>query len=314
QWVKDDSQPLRKKELGKGIMVSGFLTPLSTIQATKNISNLNLQELGLRRDAMEIIECGGNVWWDNQRLMHQIANYAPSIFVLSFPGCKAVFFFDNAPSHNAWAKDALKASSMNLRPGGKAPDMRDGWYIDSISGIRVPQSFNFAFDDFTVSEYWRGKPKGLKVILQERGLWQDSLKHKCKAICDTLASGACCAERLMSIQPDFKDQTSKVQQLVTERGHLAIVYPKFHCELNWIEYFWDAAKWYTRKNCTYTLSALRSCIPEGINHAQKSVWKYWRKSRNIMEAYRAGTGWGSHTSKQYKSYRRVQMASLPNPV
>lgn len=118
----------------------------------------------------------------------------------------------------------------------------------------------------------------------------------------------------MSIQHDFKEETRKVQQLVMNRGNLAIIYPKFHCELNWIEYFWGAAKWYTRKNCTYTLCALRSPISESINHEQKSVWRYWRKSRDIMEAYRAGAGWGSHTSKQYKSHRRVQMTGLQNSV
>jgi hypothetical protein len=313
QWVKTDSQPLRKKELGKGIMLSGFLTPLSTLQAPEYISDLQLQQLGLRRDAMEMIECGGNVWWDNEKLMQQINNYAIPIFELAFPGCQAVFLFDNAPSHHAWAKDALKASSMNLRPGGKAPDMRDGWYIGP-NGNRVQQSFNFSLDDFTVPENWRGRPKGLKVILQERGLWYDKLKQKCKGVCNIRTPEGCCAERIMSIQSDFKEQTSKVQQLVADKGHLALLYPKFHCELNWIEYFWGAAKWYTRKNCTYTLSALRAHIPEDLCHAQKFVWRYWRKSRDIMEAYRAGTGWSSHTNKQYKSHRRVQMAGLLNPI
>jgi hypothetical protein len=29
-----------------------------------------------------------------------------------------------------------------------------------------------------------------------------------------------------------------VEEEITQRGHLVMFYPKFHCELNWIKYFW----------------------------------------------------------------------------
>jgi hypothetical protein len=36
---------------------------------------------------------------------------------------------------------------------------------------------------------------------------------------------------------------------------MAIFYPTFHCELNFIEYYWGVAKPYTGKNCGYNIAA-----------------------------------------------------------
>jgi len=41
-------------------------------------------------------------------------------------------------------------------------------------------------------------------------------------------------------------------QLVPSGGVGRHSYPKFHCELNFIERFWYSAKWYTRENCEYS--------------------------------------------------------------
>jgi transposase len=43
------------------------------------------------------------------------------------------------------------------------------------------------------------------------------------------------------------DQKSKLQEVIEKRGHLCDFYPKFHCELNFIERYWGAAK-YTYRN------------------------------------------------------------------
>jgi len=36
-------------------------------------------------------------------------------------------------------------------------------------------------------------------------------------------------------------------------GHLCIFLPKFHCELNFIKFFWGVVKKYLYNNCDYTL-------------------------------------------------------------
>ncbi|RPB00963.1 hypothetical protein L873DRAFT_1638417, partial [Choiromyces venosus 120613-1] len=226
QWVKEGSQPLHKTDLGKGIMLSGFLTLVTPLQA------------------LEIIEIGGDCWWNNEKLVNQVLNYVIPIFELQYPGCQALFLFDNAPSHAAQPTDALHAQAMNLGPGGETPIMRD--------------STNFAIDDFTIPSSLRGKPCGLKLLLQEWGLWHHGLRLKCLNLssCNPNLPTGCCAWTLLSLQPDFQNQRSKLEEVINNQGHLALLYPKFHCELNWIEYYWCAAKWFTQKHCNYSLPAL----------------------------------------------------------
>ena len=53
---------------------------------------------------------------------------------------------------------------MNLGPGGKQPRMRQGYMRDG-----TPQEMNLAV----------GTPKGMKIILEERGLWRSGLRKAC---------------------------------------------------------------------------------------------------------------------------------------
>ncbi|RPB00938.1 hypothetical protein L873DRAFT_1626525, partial [Choiromyces venosus 120613-1] len=48
-------------------------------------------------------------------------------------------------------------------------------------------------------------------------------------------------------------------------GQKVIFYPKFHCEINFIEHFWCSAKYYTRENYQYSLEGLRETIPCGLD-------------------------------------------------
>ncbi|RPB02563.1 hypothetical protein L873DRAFT_1673161, partial [Choiromyces venosus 120613-1] len=49
---------------------------------------------------------------------------------------------------------------------------------------------------------------------------------------------------LLSSQLDFQAQKSQLQETLEVAGHLVISYPVYHCELNFIEYFWGSAKVY----------------------------------------------------------------------
>ena len=49
----------------------------------------------------------------------------------------------------------------------------------------------------------------------------------------------CCGRTAMASQPDFKAQRGMLQEAIIAAGHEVIFYPKFHCELNYIENFWD---------------------------------------------------------------------------
>ena len=67
----------------------------------------------------------------------------------------------------------------------------------------------------------------------------------------------CCARSVSTAKHNFKEQKGRLQEELECRGWLVIFYPKFHCELNFIERYWCGCKWYARENCQYTLDGLR---------------------------------------------------------
>ena len=52
----------------------------------------------------------------------------------------------------------------------------------------------------------------------------------------------CCCCRLLFPQPDFVNQKSHLEELITSHGYICDFYPKYHCELNFIEQYWGAVK------------------------------------------------------------------------
>ena len=44
-------------------------------------------------------------------------------------------------------------------------------------------------------------------------------------------------------QPDFVSRKRKLEEIIEKRGHICDFYPKFHCEPNFIEQYWGAAKY-----------------------------------------------------------------------
>ena len=93
------------------------------------------------------------------------------------------------------------------------------------------------------------QPKGIKQVLIERELWRNSLHLECE-LCkgknkqiDSIKANYY-ARRIMSLQPDFLAQKSELETVIEEAEHKCIFYLKFHCELNFIEMYWGAAKRY----------------------------------------------------------------------
>ena len=69
----------------------------------------------------------------------------------------------------------------------------------------------------------------------------------------------------MSLEPDFLAQRGAITEVIEKAGHKCIFYPKFHCELNFIEMFWGAAKRYTRNHCNYSFKALEKTVLEALD-------------------------------------------------
>ena len=65
-------------------------------------------------------------------------------------------------------------------------------------------------------------------------------------------------------------------------GHDCLSYPKFHCGLNYIEFFWGAVKWYTRENCNYSFAELEPTVLAGLESVSLcTIQRFANRSRWI---------------------------------
>ena len=77
----------------------------------------------------------------------------------------------------------------------------------------------------------------------------------------------CCAQKILSIQLEFFTQKSAIEEGFMGiknalTGYKVMYYPKFHFELNHIEYFCCDEKSWTRHHYKYTLDRLREDVPK----------------------------------------------------
>ena len=89
-----------------------------------------------------------------------------------------------------------------------------------------------------------------------------AVRDSCSA--SPLVATACCNKHILELQADFQQQKSLVQEVIEAAGHLCIFLPKFHCELNFIEFFWGAVKKYLCDNCDYTFDTLKENMPKAM--------------------------------------------------
>ena len=93
----------------------------------------------------------------------------------------------------------------------------------------------------------------------------------------------------MSLQPDFSEQRSLLEEAVIEAGHILEQYPKFHCECNSIERYWGFVKRETRQSCSYNYADLLRKVPETLVSVSVTIIrKFAHKSWRYMDAYDKG--------------------------
>jgi hypothetical protein len=100
-WIKKGSTVLRKKGQGSDLICACHGSMIDPDDPANRVR--------------EIIHPGKNHdgYWTNEKLNQQVKK-AITIFEKLHPGSIAVFAFDNSQNHNAYAKDALLVSSLNL--------------------------------------------------------------------------------------------------------------------------------------------------------------------------------------------------------
>ena len=289
-------------------MVSEYLTSIGRLCLPNSITNVEIQFRQLpRRQATEYLEYGKDNYWDGDKMVRHTLEIGLPIFEAAYPSCQGVWLFDNATNHSAYAEDALVANRMNFKPGGQQPVMREGF----IHSKGRPQPMTFPDNYGTLA--LRGLPKGMKQILTERGLYRPKLRAICKdpkgkKICKPEAIDCCC-QRILSLQRDFLEQKGKLQEELESRGHIVLFYPRFHCELNFIEYFWGYVKREVRENCDYKMDGLRENVPQALSNVPIStIWRFYAKCVRTMDAYRDGYIYGTKDFQQhvYKSHRKVK--------
>jgi hypothetical protein len=288
-WQESSKKEIRPKGPGASIMVSGFLCQChGLLRLPSDIAEL---DPALPRDSTVIMYPGANRdgYFTNEQLAQQTKNML-KIFQILHPDCIALVAYDNSSNHHAMADDALVASRLKLKDGGKSICLqRDGWF-QHCDGSRIVQSM--------VSD--TGKQKGVRTILEERELFVPGMK---------LAE----ARKLLSLQPDFCGQRPLLVETVEDAGHSIIFYPKFHPEFNFIEMFWGSCKAFTRKHCDYSWKTLQTTVPMALNSVPLSrVRRFARKSERYIDAYRLKDGnvrltpaQVEYAVKKYRSHRKI---------
>ena len=287
-WVEKGKNVLRKKGQGKSLMVSDFLCechgPLYRLASDGS-------KILCRRIITPGSGASDDGWWKSEDLLKQLEKDVLPAFEDLHPDCAGIFAFDNSMNHKKMPSDGLDVSHINLSDGGKNARsiIRDGW---------------FSLDNGVVSQPMltsEGVQKGIRTILEERGLWVDSMR-----LDD--------ARAVLSQQPDFQAQKSLLEETIDRRAdvsslpHQFILFPKFHCELSHIELYWGQAKRFARQNCDYTFSGLKRMVPRALDSVSvDTIRRNARYCFRYMDAYRRGlpAKLAAYAVKKYKSHRRI---------
>jgi len=124
----------------------------------------------------------------------------------------------------------------------------------------------------------------------------------------------CCAKHFLANRPDFKSQKTALQHVVESSGHIFELYPKYHCECNWIEMYWGATKREARLKCDYTFRSLDANINAYLDNASdvKKIRKYFQHCMNYIDAYsqcqdglEVALDVQKFVTKKYLSHRKV---------
>mmetsp|Transcript_10357 Transcript_10357/g.9985 ORF Transcript_10357/g.9985 Transcript_10357/m.9985 type:complete len:253 (+) Transcript_10357:318-1076(+) len=225
------------------------------------------------------------------------------IFEQLHPNCELHYGFDHSQNHKARKPDALWAKNLNQSDGGKkVKNLRDTTWKGSDGEIHT-QKMQGA----------DGKQKGIKTILIERGARVPGMVLDCTECQDPLFIGPrapnCCSRSALASHEDFQQSEPWLQEIAEDRGHQIFFFPKFHCELNFIEMIWAYLKAHLRKICTFSFKDLQNTLPTAIKSVPIPFMK--KASRHcfrFMSAYREGLSAGpliDFAMKKYSGHRRL---------
>ena len=200
---------------GRGIMVSDYidehngylgLTDQEYEDARVNYTNLWKYGRFLLR-----YESASEGYWNSENVLIQVKQ-AITIAEIKYPSCShnIVFLFDQSSGHVAYAVDSFNVNRMNVNLGGNQPKMRD-----TVWDGRVQKMVDS-----------KGTPKGMRQVLMQRGIDVSGMKA------DDM-------RKALKEMHNFKYEKTKVESMISARGHQCIFIPKYHCELTPLSWYGD---------------------------------------------------------------------------
>lgn len=239
-------------------------------------------------------------YFTTQNIINQASN-AMDILQRHFSDEEHVMVFDNATTHLKRADDALSARKMPKFPPrhGKEWDGSNwgesgrptNWGVEvnvvdengkpvhepsgEIKKKKVKMcDATFADGSPQLLYYPKGHQlagvfKGMAVILNERGHTDVSkVRAECPKFQCEKGVNRCCCRRMLYNEPDFVNVKSLLEIACEARGFRAIFFPKFHCELNFIEQCWGYSKRLYRE---FPVSSKEADLERNVLAALESV-------------------------------------------
>ncbi len=116
------------------------------------------------RYTTELLEFRMDNYWTGDKMVDWAVKTATCVFSYAYPGCQALFAFDNSSNYSYYANDALLVGNINLSPGGKQSILRNGF------NHMTQEVHSMLFSDNHPNLSLWGKPKESKQVLIKRGL------------------------------------------------------------------------------------------------------------------------------------------------
>ena len=164
-WAEKGKQPIRPKGQGRGIMVSDFIEEHGGYLrlSDEEYESAKDSHPGLWKEARQLLKLGAEYegYWDSEKFLNQV-EHSIKIAEIKYPreSHSLVFLFDQSSGHTAFSDDALNVNRMNVRPGGAQAKLHDT--------VWNGRGQKMVFSD--------GTPKGMKRVLEERGVNTKGMK------------------------------------------------------------------------------------------------------------------------------------------
>jgi hypothetical protein len=119
----------------------------------------------------------------------------------------------------------------------------------------------------------------------------------------------CCATYVLSQEADFLEQKEWLSEVVEAAGFEIIYFPKYHCELNFIEMIWGWIKSYHRRMCTYNYNDLKNNLPDTVENRLPIA--FIRRASRSCERFMTGYDVGldgpelDFAMRKYKGHRSI---------